>query len=75
MKAERRLTQELLGTVLGQSEPGIKWQLDEWDKTLSILDTHNHDLVGERYWMLYGHHLLLLLSRLHDQSTFIVSPL
>ncbi|XP_076460822.1 bridging integrator 3-like [Babylonia areolata] len=43
-KAERRLTQELLGTVLFQSEQDLRWQMEEWDHALAKLDMHNQDV-------------------------------
>ena len=46
MKAERRLTQDLLGTVLCQSELDLRWQMEEWDHALSTLDMHMQDVVS-----------------------------
>ena len=45
-KAERRLTQDLLGTVLCQSEQDLRWQMEEWDHALSMLDMHMQDVVS-----------------------------
>ncbi|KAL8622358.1 hypothetical protein ACOMHN_041686 [Nucella lapillus] len=45
-KTERRLTQELLGTVLFQSEKELRWQMEEWDQALSKLDTYMQDVNG-----------------------------
>ncbi|KAK7110661.1 bridging integrator 3-like [Littorina saxatilis] len=45
-KTERRLTQELLGTVLCQSEQDLRWQLEEWDHSLSALETQMQEVNG-----------------------------
>lgn len=44
VKAERRLTQELLSTMLCQSEQELKWQVEEWDHAVSKLDMHMQDV-------------------------------
>lgn len=42
-KAERRLTQDLLGTVLCQSEDELRWMVEEWDHALITLDMHSQE--------------------------------
>ncbi|GFO25779.1 Bridging integrator 3-like [Plakobranchus ocellatus] len=42
-KSERKLSQELLSTALYQMEEKLKWQIDEWDASMTKMEMHMID--------------------------------